>query len=98
MMTAALIHALQNFFSSKPVEKAWLFGSFIRGEERPDSDIDIMVRLKHDVTVGFGYFRMIDDLQSLCNRRVDLVDEEMIDPHIVNDVASERVLIYERSA
>jgi len=97
-MTTSLINKLQSFFSSRPVEKAWLFGSFCRGENGPDSDVDILVRLKKDTPLGLGYFRMIEDLQSLCNRRVDLVEEEMLDSHIVRDVFNERILIYERNA
>ena len=32
-------------FKTQPVLKAWFFGSYSRGEERPDSDVDILVKL-----------------------------------------------------
>ncbi|MBR1489820.1 MAG: nucleotidyltransferase domain-containing protein [Bacteroidales bacterium] len=38
--------------SSIPVTKAWLFGSYSRMEERPDSDIDLLVDLDRKNNVG----------------------------------------------
>ena len=38
-----MIPKIQAFFASQPIKKAWLFGSYSRGEERPDSDVDILV-------------------------------------------------------
>lgn len=42
-MNASITKQLKEFFSTQPVERAWVFGSYARGEETPDSDIDIMV-------------------------------------------------------
>ncbi|MEZ3532501.1 MAG: nucleotidyltransferase domain-containing protein [Muribaculaceae bacterium] len=41
-MSQDLLNKLKLFFSTQPIEKAWIFGSFARGDERPDSDLDIM--------------------------------------------------------
>lgn len=41
--TQKYIPIIQNFFSSQPVKRAYLFGSCSRGEETPDSDIDLLV-------------------------------------------------------
>jgi len=38
---------LYNFFSGKPVKKAYLFGSYARNEARNNSDIDILVELDY---------------------------------------------------
>ncbi len=38
-MNSDMIQRLQSCLATLPVEKAWLFGSYSRGEERPDSDI-----------------------------------------------------------
>ena len=80
-----------------PVLKAWIFGSYSRGTHRPDSDIDIMVEFSPQTRIGLLYFRMIDDLQRLCGRKIDLVEKAMLDPHISVDVANEEILIYERA-
>ena len=36
--------AIADYFKTQPILKAWIFGSFARGEERPDSDVDILVK------------------------------------------------------
>lgn len=41
--TQKYIPIIQNFLSSQPVKRAYLFGSCSRGEETPDSDIDLLV-------------------------------------------------------
>ena len=38
-----MIPMLRNYFATQPVERAWLFGSSSRGEQRKDSDVDILV-------------------------------------------------------
>ena len=43
-MKQAIINKLREFFTLQPVEKAWVFGSYSRGEESRESDIDILVR------------------------------------------------------
>ena len=43
MSTKAMIQLIADYFKTQPVLKAWLFGSFARGEETEDSDLDILV-------------------------------------------------------
>jgi len=45
-------HAIADYFKTQPVVKAWLFGSFARGEETPLSDVDILVVRVDLVTEG----------------------------------------------
>ena len=42
-MNANVIDNIRQYFSTQPVRKAWLFGSFSRGEETAQSDVDILV-------------------------------------------------------
>ncbi|MDE6578777.1 MAG: nucleotidyltransferase domain-containing protein [Muribaculaceae bacterium] len=96
-MDLTLINNLQAYFQSQPVEKVWLFGSFSRGEERPDSDIDFIVEFSQDAKIGLQYFRIISDLEDISKRRVDLAEIDMIDAKIKRQVNNEKILIYERS-
>lgn len=41
-MKQSITKELVNFFPAYPVEKAWIFGSYARGEETRESDVDIM--------------------------------------------------------
>ena len=42
-MDSKMQQQICDYFATQPVLKAWVFGSFARGEERPDSDIDLLV-------------------------------------------------------
>ena len=42
-MSTEMLDTIREYFKTQPVLKAWLFGSFARGEETEDSDVDITV-------------------------------------------------------
>lgn len=57
-----------------------LFGSVGRGEERADSDIDLLVDLAD--TAGFGdYLALAEELEALLGRRIDLIIRRSLSPH-----------------
>ena len=57
-----------------------LFGSAVRGEERDDSDVDLLIDLAEDR--GFGdYLALVEELEALLSRRVDVVTEGSLSPH-----------------
>jgi predicted nucleotidyltransferase len=65
-----------------------VFGSVVRGDERPDSDIDLLVDLAEDR--GFAdYLALVDELESLFARRVDLVLGRSLSPHFRPYIESE---------
>ena len=97
-MDSSVEHILVEYFKGKPVEKAWVFGSFSRGEERPDSDIDIMVRLLPDAKMGLSFFGMMCDLEDLLHRPVDMVREGNLLPFAVERANHDKILIYERAS
>lgn len=98
MSTKTMTQMLAEYFKTQPVLKAWLFGSYSRGEERPDSDVDILVTLDHSQPVGLKFFGMYEDLKELLGRNVDLVTESSLAPFARKSVERDRQLIYERSA
>ena len=49
---------IADYFKTQPVLKAWIFGSFARGEETPLSDVDILVVLDHSQPIGLKFFGM----------------------------------------
>ena len=49
------IEIIKDFFSGKPVLKAYLFGSYSRNEADPASDIDILVDLDYSQHIGLGF-------------------------------------------
>lgn len=94
-MDKNIIDIICQYFSRKPIEKAWVFGSFSRGEQRPDSDIDILITFVPNTKMGLQFFGMIDDLEKLLNRSVDLVVEGDLLPFAAKSVNSDKKLIYE---
>lgn len=98
-MDPNLIQTIQNYFSTQPVEKAWLFGSFSRGEERADSDIDLLVVFNKNANVSLlKHAGMIVDLEDRLNRKVDMVTDGDLLPFATESVHRDRILIYERTA
>ena len=97
-MNNQLKDKLQNYFAGQPVKKAWVFGSFSRGEEKEDSDIDIMVVLAETQTVGRKFFAMLFDLKELLGREVDLVTEDSLLPFARESANKDKILVYERAA
>ena len=93
-----MIPRMQRFFAEQPVNRAYLFGSFSRGEETPDSDIDIMVDLDKSKPIGlFKYVTMKLDLQELLHREVDLVERNELLPFAQESANRDKLLIYERA-
>lgn len=96
-MDKNIIDIICQYFSRKPIEKAWVFGSFSRGEQLPDSDIDILITFVPNTKMGLQFFGMIDDLEKLLNRSVDLVVEGDLLPFAAKSANRDKKLIYERN-
>jgi len=60
-----------------------VFGSVARGEESPDSDIDLLIATRYDVD-PFGFLRFRREVASLMNRKVDVVFENGMS-HLLRD-------------
>ena len=88
---------LSDFFSDKPVSKAYLFGSYVRNEAGTNSDIDILVELDYEKGANyFVFFEMQQQLNKLLNKKVDLVSAKGLSAYIKPIIDREKKLIYER--
>lgn len=97
MGKSAVIETLRQYFSTQPVLKAWLFGSFSRGEETKDSDVDIIVTLDKSKPIGLKVFGMWSDLEELLGRKVDLVSDGTLLPFAKESAERDKILVYERT-
>ena len=76
------------------VEEIGVFGSFARGDNNTDSDIDISIVLNRKVTVGlFEFARMQFYLEDTLGRKVDLVIKSGIKPLIKDRILSQLIII-----
>ena len=96
-MSEAMIKTICDYFATQPVRKAWLFGSYARGEEREDSDIDLLVQLDESQRIGIRFFGMYADLKEILGREVDLVAEGCLMPFAEESANRDKKLIYERA-
>ena len=89
---------IADYFKTQPVLKAWLFGSYSRGEQRPWSDVDILVRLDDSQPIGLlKYAGMACDLEDILGCEVDLVKEGTLRPWVADSINKDKKLIYERA-
>lgn len=99
MITPKMQQNIANYFKTKPVLKAWIFGSFARGEDTPRSDVDILFEPDRSdkpftlFTIGGMYM----DLKELLGREVDLVEEGSLRPYAAESANRDKILIYERA-
>jgi len=82
-------------FEHHGVSYAAVFGSVARGEDRPESDVDILVRLGRP-TGMVGYMRLVENLEASLNRKVDVVTEQSLNGHVRPYVTQDLATIYER--
>ena len=97
-MDYGIQRTIADYMRTKPVNKAWLFGSFSRGEENENSDVDILVSYDKNanvslLTIGGMYM----DLRKLLGRDVDIVEEGTLLPFAVESAEKDKILIYERA-
>jgi len=98
-MDSKMIETIRKYFKTQPVEKAWVLGSFSRGEERLDSDVDILVSYLDSNSLSLlSICHIINKLGDLLGRKVDLVEEGHLLPFASASVEKDKLLIYERAA
>lgn len=98
MSTQAMTQQIAEYFKTQPVLKAWLFGSYSRGEEREDSDVDVLVKFDRSMPIGlFAYVRIHRELEEKLGRKVDLVEEGTLRPAAQQTANRDLKVIYERN-
>ena len=71
-----------------------LFGSFARGEENPESDVDILVNFKKPISL-FDHAGIELDLENKIGKKVDLVTEKSLSKYIRPFIMKELDTLYE---
>jgi len=98
-MNRAIINKISQYFHNQPIDKAWIFGSYARAEEDSKSDIDILVNFVPGEKITlFRYVHMVNELQTLTGKNIDLVEDGQLKKFAEKSVENEKVLIYERKA
>ena len=95
-LTNTELDLIKDYFTSQPVIKAYLFGSYSRNEADTNSDIDILVELDYSQRIGWSYFQMRDELEEKLNKKVDIVSSRGLSKHVAPYREKEKKLIYEK--
>ena len=89
----AIIPVLERF----GVAKASLFGSFARGEQREDSDVDILIEFSSPEKKSLLDLVAIEqDISEILDRKADVLTDGSIHPLLKESIMNERVVFYER--
>ena len=97
MSTQAITETIADYFKTQPVNKAWLFGSFARGEATPESDIDILVEYDKGARISLlTISHMMGELEKSTGHRIDLIEDGCLLPFAVESANHDKRLIYER--
>ena len=88
------IESIKSYFKTRPVLKAYLFGSYLHGNANSESDIDILVDLDYSQRIGLQFIQMKIDLEKLLDNKVDLVSSNGMSKYIKLIVDNEKRLIY----
>ena len=81
------IESIKDYFRTRPVLKAYLFGSYLHGNANKESDIDILVDLDYSQKIGLQFIQMKMDLEKLLENKVDLVSSNGMSKYIKPIVA-----------
>ena len=80
------------------IKKAALFGSFARGEQKPDSDIDILVKFKdRENKTLLDLVGLELELVDVLNRKVDVLTYNSIHPLLKDYILKEQEVFYEEA-
>lgn len=92
----SLLEAIKKSEFKESVGKVSLFGSYARGEENKESDIDVLIEFKPDTKIGlFKFVRLQRFLGESMGKKVDLLTPESISKFFKEKVVNEAEIIYE---
>ncbi len=83
-----------DFCRRNHIRRLALFGSVLRDDFRPDSDVDVLVEFEPGTRLGFAYFDMQDELSTILGRRVDLKTPRELSQYFRDEVLAEAEEVY----
>mgnify|MGYP000743011049 CR=1 FL=1 len=90
------IQLIQNYFTDKPVKRAYLFGSYAIGEANEESDVDLLIELDYSQKIGLRFISFQQELSELLAKKVDLVSSNAVSSLIEPFIDKQKKLVYEK--
>lgn len=88
---------LIDFCRQRHVARLSLFGSVLRDDFTPESDLDVLIEFKPGETPGIEFFAMGEELSQILGRPVDLNTAEFLSRYFRDRILSEARPLYEAS-
>lgn len=89
-----IINKIKSILSHYGAKSIAIFGSYIRGEEKPDSDLDILVRFSEGKSL-LELVRIERELHEEIGIKIDLITEKSVNPYIKDRIKEEQKVILE---
>jgi len=87
--------AIEEFCHRHHILRLALFGSILRDDFRPNSDIDVLVTFEPEATPGFGFIDVQDELSEMLGHQVDLHTPGSLSKYFRNEVFHEAKALYD---
>ncbi len=88
---------IAEFCRKHHVRKLAFFGSVLRDDFRPDSDVDMLIEFEPEHMPGLAFFAMEAELSEMLGRKVDLNTPQFLSPYFRDKVVAEAEVQYERT-
>jgi hypothetical protein len=86
---------IEAFCRRHRIRKLALFGSILRDDFRPESDVDVLVEFEPGATPGFGFIGVQEELSGILGHKVDLNTPQCLSKYFVDDVVREARVLYD---
>jgi predicted nucleotidyltransferase len=87
--------ALADFCRRNHIRRLAFFGSVLRDDFTPESDVDVLVEFEPGHVPGLAFITMQDELSDLFGRNVDLNTPACLSPYFRKEVLDEREVLYD---
>ena len=87
--------AISDFCRRHHIRRLALFGSVLRDDFGPESDVDVLVEFDPEHIPGLAFFGMERELSEMLGRRVDLNTPDFLSPYFRDKVQAEAAVLYD---
>ena len=88
---------VKEFCHRRHISRLALFGSVLRDDFRPESDVDVLVEFESGRTPGFAFVSIQEELSALLgSRKVDMVSSKFLNRRVRDQILKEAELLYEK--
>ena len=88
---------ITDFCRRNHIRRLAVFGSALRDDFRPDSDLDILVEFEAGHVPGLAFFTMENELTQLLGRKVDLNTPQFLSRHFRQQAQAEAEVVYDQA-